>query len=171
MIASRWAVSRHRPFGGWCGPGAAAARRPDAFRSLWLYEPAIVPTEGGSLPDGDNPMSEWSSRRRNPFDSLDEGYENLSIKGDARPVAPRCSDGLCRRRLRARSGRLGHIALSPFDRSRGLGSRRGQRCVGLRRIARYSGTILSQAGRGAKSHIVYPDRLYVGLPRTLNPFR
>jgi len=25
-------------------------------------------------------MSEWSSRRRNPFDSLDEGYENCRSK-------------------------------------------------------------------------------------------
>jgi pimeloyl-ACP methyl ester carboxylesterase len=36
----------------------AAALRPDAFRSLWLYEPVIIPTEGWPLSDGDNPMSE-----------------------------------------------------------------------------------------------------------------
>ena len=36
----------------------AAARRPAAFRSLWLYEPVIVPTEDSPLTDGDNPLSE-----------------------------------------------------------------------------------------------------------------
>jgi pimeloyl-ACP methyl ester carboxylesterase len=58
----------------------AAERRQDAFRSLWLYEPAIVPTDGGPLPDGDNPMSEGAARRRDRFDSLDQAYENYRSK-------------------------------------------------------------------------------------------
>ena len=58
----------------------AVARRPDAFRSLWLYEPVIVPTEGGPLPDGGNPMSEGAARRRDRFDSLDQAYENYRSK-------------------------------------------------------------------------------------------
>jgi pimeloyl-ACP methyl ester carboxylesterase len=58
----------------------AAARRPDAFRSLWLYEPVIVPTDDRSLPDGDNPMSEAAARRRDRFDSLDHAYENYRAK-------------------------------------------------------------------------------------------
>jgi pimeloyl-ACP methyl ester carboxylesterase len=58
----------------------AAARRPDVFRSLWLYEPVIVPEEDGLLPDGDNPMSEGAARRRNRFDSLEQAYENYRSK-------------------------------------------------------------------------------------------
>jgi pimeloyl-ACP methyl ester carboxylesterase len=58
----------------------AAARRPDAFRSLWLYEPVIVPPDGWSLTGGDNPMSEAAARRRDRFDSLDQAYENYRSK-------------------------------------------------------------------------------------------
>ena len=50
----------------------AAARRARAIRSLWLYEPVIVPTEGGLPPDGENPMSEAAARRRDRFDSLNQ---------------------------------------------------------------------------------------------------
>ena len=58
----------------------AAARRPDAFRSLWLYEPVIFPAEGRSPPDGDNLMSEGAARRRERFDSFDQAYENYRSK-------------------------------------------------------------------------------------------
>ena len=58
----------------------AAAARPDAFRSLWMYEPVIVPPEDRPLFDGDNPMSEAAIRRRNEFDSLDQAYENYRSK-------------------------------------------------------------------------------------------
>lgn len=58
----------------------AAARRPDAFRSLWLYEPVIVPPDGWPPTGGDNPMSEAAARRRDRFDSLDLAYENYRSK-------------------------------------------------------------------------------------------
>ncbi len=58
----------------------AAAARPDAYRSLWLYEPVIVPPADRPLFDGDNPMSEAASRRRDEFDSLDQAYENYRSK-------------------------------------------------------------------------------------------
>ena len=57
----------------------AAARRPDVFRSLWLFEPVIVPSDDG-LPSGDNPMSEGATRRRERFDSLEQAYENYRSK-------------------------------------------------------------------------------------------
>jgi pimeloyl-ACP methyl ester carboxylesterase len=66
----------------------AAARRPRALRSLWLYEPAIVPTEGGPLPDGDNPMSEGAARRRDSFDSLDHAYEHYRSKAPLDQLHP-----------------------------------------------------------------------------------
>ncbi len=58
----------------------AAARRPDAFRSLWLYEPVIFPTEDVPFQHGNNPMSEVAARRRDRFDSLDQAYENYRSK-------------------------------------------------------------------------------------------
>ena len=66
----------------------AAARRPDAFRSLWLYEPVIVPPESGLLLDGDNPMSEAAARRRDRFDSLDQAYENYGSKPPLQQLHP-----------------------------------------------------------------------------------
>jgi pimeloyl-ACP methyl ester carboxylesterase len=67
----------------------AAARRPDAFRSLWLYEPVIVPPpEGELLPEGDNPMSEAADRRRDRFDSLDQAYENYRSKPPLNQLHP-----------------------------------------------------------------------------------
>jgi pimeloyl-ACP methyl ester carboxylesterase len=66
----------------------AADRRPDAFRSLWLYEPAIFPAEGGLVPDGDNPMSAAAARRRDRFDSLDQAYENYRSKPPFNQIQP-----------------------------------------------------------------------------------
>ena len=67
----------------------AAARRPDAFRSLWLFEPVIVPpTDGVLLPAGDNPMSEAAARRRDRFDSLDRAYENYRSKPPLNQLHP-----------------------------------------------------------------------------------
>ena len=66
----------------------AAARRPDAFRSLWLYEPVIFPPGGSPLTDGDNPMSEAAARRRDRFDSLDQAYENYRSKAPLDQLHP-----------------------------------------------------------------------------------
>ncbi|MHB1582671.1 MAG: alpha/beta fold hydrolase [Acidimicrobiales bacterium] len=57
----------------------AAARRPEAFRSLWLFDPAIVPF--GDVPPGiDNPMAEAALRRRARFSSFDEAIERYGGK-------------------------------------------------------------------------------------------
>ena len=66
----------------------AAARRPEAFRSLWLYEPVIVPPESGLLPGSENPMSEAAARRRDRFDSLDQAYENYGSKPPLHQLHP-----------------------------------------------------------------------------------
>ena len=66
----------------------AASRRPDVFQSLWLYEPVIVPTGGGLLPEGENPMSEGAARRRDRFDSLDQAYENYRSKAPLNQLHP-----------------------------------------------------------------------------------
>jgi pimeloyl-ACP methyl ester carboxylesterase len=58
----------------------AAARRPDAFRSLWLYEPVIIPPGMWSSPGGANPMSDAALRRRERFDSLEQAFTNFASK-------------------------------------------------------------------------------------------
>jgi pimeloyl-ACP methyl ester carboxylesterase len=59
----------------------ATARRPDAFRSLWLYEPVIMPPDRWpTLPSGSNPMSEAARRRRDRFGSFDEAIANYASK-------------------------------------------------------------------------------------------
>jgi pimeloyl-ACP methyl ester carboxylesterase len=66
----------------------AAAARPRALRSLWLYEPVIVPPQDRLLFDGDTPMSEAAARRRNKFDSLDQAYENYRSKAPLDQLHP-----------------------------------------------------------------------------------
>ena len=58
----------------------AAARRPGALASLWLFEP-IVPPPGALLSsDGPNPMSEAAIRRRPDFESFDAAIANYASK-------------------------------------------------------------------------------------------
>lgn len=58
----------------------AAARRPGALGSLWLYEP-IVPPPGALLSsDGPNPMADAARRRRPTFESFDAAIANYASK-------------------------------------------------------------------------------------------
>ena len=66
----------------------AAARRPAAFRSLWLYEPVIVPPGGLTSADGPNPMADGAARRRERFDSWQEAYDNFAAKEPLRQLHP-----------------------------------------------------------------------------------
>jgi pimeloyl-ACP methyl ester carboxylesterase len=58
----------------------AAARRPRAFRSLWLFEPIIPPPDGFAGGSGENPMAAGAARRRPRFDSHDAAYDNYASK-------------------------------------------------------------------------------------------
>ena len=66
----------------------AAARRPNVFRSLWLYEPVIVPP--GFLPSGTgpNPMADAAARRRVSFDSYDQAFTNYASKPPLNQLHP-----------------------------------------------------------------------------------
>ncbi len=66
----------------------AEARRPGSFRSLWLYEPVIVPPGGLMSADGPNPMADAALRRRQRFGSLREAYENYAFKEPLRQLHP-----------------------------------------------------------------------------------
>lgn len=65
----------------------AAARRPDALRSLWLYEPVIVRGEF-LFGDGPNPMAEGAARRRARFDSYAQALANFSAKAPLDQLHP-----------------------------------------------------------------------------------
>jgi pimeloyl-ACP methyl ester carboxylesterase len=68
----------------------AASRRPSRFRSLWLYEPVIVPP--GALPPFDvdlpNPMAEAASRRRATFASYEQAVTNFAGKAPLNQLRP-----------------------------------------------------------------------------------
>ena len=58
----------------------AAARRPGALASLWLYEP-ILPGPGAILSsDGPNPLADGAARRRRTFESYDAAFDNFASK-------------------------------------------------------------------------------------------
>jgi pimeloyl-ACP methyl ester carboxylesterase len=61
----------------------AAARRPWALRSLWLFEPIVPPPDGFADDDGTvrpNPLAEGAERRRRSFESLDAALDNYASK-------------------------------------------------------------------------------------------
>ena len=58
----------------------AAAQRPGAFRSLWLYEPVIVGPDSLLGSGGANPLADGAARRRASFASLDEAGANYASK-------------------------------------------------------------------------------------------
>jgi pimeloyl-ACP methyl ester carboxylesterase len=58
----------------------AAARRPEAFRSLWLYEPIIPPPGALMSDDGPNPLAVGAAKRRPTFDSVDAAITNYASK-------------------------------------------------------------------------------------------
>jgi pimeloyl-ACP methyl ester carboxylesterase len=66
----------------------AAARLPGAFRSLWLYEPVIVPPGSGLMMDGPNPMSDAAARRRDRFDSVEQAIANYGSKPPLNQLHP-----------------------------------------------------------------------------------
>ena len=63
--------------------GAAAAfagvRRPEIFRSLWLFEPVVVP-EDLVREGGPSFLIEAARKRRMEFDSVDAAFENFMAK-------------------------------------------------------------------------------------------
>jgi pimeloyl-ACP methyl ester carboxylesterase len=58
----------------------AAARRPWALRSLWLYEPILPPPGALLSSDGPNPMAAGAAKRRPDFESFEAAIANYSSK-------------------------------------------------------------------------------------------
>lgn len=79
------ALHLDRPFAVGHSKGAAALllaeeSRPGTFRSMWLYEPVVVPSEFAVGPSIDNPLSQGALRRRATFASRDEAFDNYASK-------------------------------------------------------------------------------------------
>jgi pimeloyl-ACP methyl ester carboxylesterase len=68
----------------------AASRRPGLFRSLWLYEPAIVEPRAMAPTDSSapNPMADAALRRRATFTSYDEAIANYAKKAPLNELRP-----------------------------------------------------------------------------------
>ena len=74
-----------RPFGVGHSKGAASLllaeqARPGTFRSLYLFEPVVVPTDFVSGHNPDNPLSNGARRRRDTFESFESAFENYASK-------------------------------------------------------------------------------------------
>ena len=85
-----WGASEIHGIGHSMGGAAlvlASARRPDAFRSLWLFDPAIVP--GRDLPpDMPNPLADGALRRRETFPSLKAAIDHYGGKPPLNTLHP-----------------------------------------------------------------------------------
>jgi pimeloyl-ACP methyl ester carboxylesterase len=58
----------------------AEQRRPGTFRSLYLYEPVVIPADIAPVDTGSNPLAEGALRRRPVFASRDTAYDNFAGK-------------------------------------------------------------------------------------------
>ncbi len=66
-----------------CGGAAlllAEQARPGTFRSLYLYEPVVIPGDPPAFGPGENPMSSAARRRRETFPSAEDAFVTFSSK-------------------------------------------------------------------------------------------
>ena len=75
----------------WAAPPLvmAAARRPELFRLLVLFEPIIFPIDRLRDPTTPNPLRDGARRRRAMFDSLRRGDRQLRLQAADVGVRPR----------------------------------------------------------------------------------
>jgi len=70
-------------FGHSCGGASlllAEQRRPGTFRSLYVFEPVIVPDQPVPFALADNPLSQGARRRRETFPNTEDAFVNFSSK-------------------------------------------------------------------------------------------
>jgi len=58
----------------------ASSRAPGRFRSLYLYEPVVVPPDAAVGARGSHPMAEMTEKRRARFESRDAARQNFASK-------------------------------------------------------------------------------------------
>jgi pimeloyl-ACP methyl ester carboxylesterase len=90
-VVDRLGLEAPSGFGHSCGGASlllAEQARHGTFRSLYLYEPVVVPTHVGPAPVEENPLSRGARRRRESFPSAEDAFVNFSSKppfGDLDP--------------------------------------------------------------------------------------
>jgi pimeloyl-ACP methyl ester carboxylesterase len=85
-VAAVSGLGLEQPFGVGHSSGAAAlliaeATRPGTFRSLYGYEPVILPMDPPPGPSTENPLAGGAERRRDVFPSKDAAYDNYASRG------------------------------------------------------------------------------------------
>ena len=85
---------------GGAGLVMAAARRPELFRVLVLFEPIVYPTDLPRDPDRPNPLRDGARRRRATFGSFDEAIANYASKPPMATFDPDALDAYVRHGFR-----------------------------------------------------------------------
>jgi pimeloyl-ACP methyl ester carboxylesterase len=78
----------------------AAARRPELFRLLVVFEPIVFPTDRVRDPDAPNVMADAARRRRAVFDSFDAAIANYASKPPMSAFDPDALDAYVRHGFR-----------------------------------------------------------------------
>jgi pimeloyl-ACP methyl ester carboxylesterase len=129
----------------------AATRSPTKLRSLWLYEPVIVPP--GALPpaDGPNVMADGAERRRASFDSYDHALANYASKPPLSALHPAALRAYVRGGLTPQAN--GSVGL---------------RCLPTTEAAVFRGAVESNAW-GVFSALDLPVAIVAGRPESSGP--
>ena len=85
----------------------AEARQPGTFRSLYLYEPVLMPAQWASDNVGSNPLADGARRRRPVFDVTRRRLRELRGQTTALGARSRGLTGLRRSRIRGPARRHG----------------------------------------------------------------
>jgi pimeloyl-ACP methyl ester carboxylesterase len=78
----------------------AAAKRPELFRALVLFEPIVFPTDRDRDPDAPNPLRDGARRRRPVFDSFEAAIANYASKPPMAAFDPEALDAYVRHGFR-----------------------------------------------------------------------
>ena len=105
----------------------AEERRPGTFRSLFLFEPIVLPDD--FAPVGSNYMAELARGRRSTFPSRDEAFARYASRPPLNTMRADVLQGVRRRRLRRSPRRIGPPGVSP--RRRGQDVRVGDQAARL----------------------------------------
>jgi pimeloyl-ACP methyl ester carboxylesterase len=82
-VVDRLGLDRPAGFGHSCGGASlllAEQVRHGTFRSLYLFEPVVVPDQEVPFAPEDNPLSRGARRRRTTFPSTEDAYVNFAAK-------------------------------------------------------------------------------------------
>jgi pimeloyl-ACP methyl ester carboxylesterase len=78
----------------------AAAKRPELFRALVVFEPIVFPTDRVRDPDAPNPLRDGARRRRPVFDSFEAAIANYASKPPMAAFDPDALDAYVRHGFR-----------------------------------------------------------------------